>query len=168
MCGRFTLTWDEWRRVVDALGIDDEGDAATSYRPRFNIAPTDQHFIITSARGDDYRHASRLLRRGSEFERRKAQRAPWDLVNRRAKDNSRASQCINAKAETPEQRASFREAFQQRRCVVPADGFFEWMGPKNERQPLWIHPKDGGLVLFAGLYEPWYPVRNQPRLRSPS
>ena len=145
MCGRFTLSWDEWRRLADALGIDDEGDAATSYRPRFNIAPTDQHCIITS-----------------EFERRKARRARWGLVNRWASDNTRASQCINAKAETLEQRASFREAFQQRRCVVPADGFFEWTGPKNKRQPLWIHPKDGGLMLFAGLYESWYPARNQP------
>jgi putative SOS response-associated peptidase YedK len=113
MCGRFTLTWDEWRRVVDALGIDDEGEAAASYRPRFNIAPTDEHFIVTS-----------------EYERRKVQRARWGLVNRWAKDNSRASQCINAKAETLEQRSAFKEAFQQRRCVVPGDGFFEWTGPK--------------------------------------
>src|SRR5271167_1735999 len=80
MCGRFTLTWDEWRRVVDALGIDDEDEAAASYRPRFNIAPTDEHFIVTS-----------------KYERRKVQRARWGLVNRWAKDNSRASQCINAK-----------------------------------------------------------------------
>ena len=48
------------------------------------------------------------------------------------------SQCINAKAETLEQRATFREAFQQRRCVVPADGFYEWTGPKGKRQPLWL------------------------------
>jgi putative SOS response-associated peptidase YedK len=106
MCGRFTITWDEWRRVVDELGIDDNGVAAASYRPRFNIALTDEHFVVTS-----------------EFERRKVQRARWGLVNRSATDNRRASQCINAKAETLEQRASFREAFQQRRCVVPADGF---------------------------------------------
>ncbi len=110
MCGRFTLTWDEWRRVVDALGVDDEGEAAASYRPRFNIAPTDEHFIVTS-----------------EYERWKVQRARWGLVNRWAKDNSRASQCINAKAETLEQRSTFKEAFQQRRCVVPGDGFFEWV-----------------------------------------
>jgi putative SOS response-associated peptidase YedK len=147
MCGRFTLTWDEWRRVADGLSIDDEDDAAASYRPRFNIAPTDQHFIITS-----------------EFERRRAQRARWGLVNRWASDNTRASQCINAKAETLEERASFREAFQQRRCVVAADGWYEWTGPKSKRQPLWIRPKDGGLVLFAGLYEPWYPARDQPEL----
>jgi putative SOS response-associated peptidase YedK len=147
MCGRFTLTWDEWRRVIDALGVDDEGTAAASYRPRFNIAPTDEHFIVTS-----------------EFERRKVQRARWGLVNRWAKDNSRASQCINAKAETLEQRSTFKEAFQQRRCVVPGDAFYEWTGPKNKRAPLWIHPRDGGLILFAGLYESWYPAPNQPAL----
>ena len=77
------------------------------------------------------------------------------MVNRWAKDNSRASQCINAKAETIEQRSTFHEAFQQRRCVVPADGFYEWTGPRNKRQPLWIHPRSGGLILFAGVYESW-------------
>ena len=147
MCGRFTLTWDEWRRVAGALGIEDESDAAASYRPRFNIAPTDQHFIITA-----------------EFERRKADRARWGLINRWARDNSRASQCINARAETLEQRPTFREAFQQRRCVVPANGFFEWSGPKGKRQPLWIHPRAGGLMLFAGLYESWYPEKDRPQL----
>jgi len=147
MCGRFTLTWEEWRQVLEALGIEDEGHAFADYRPRFNIAPTDQHFIVTS-----------------EFERRKVERARWGLVNRWAKDNSRASQCINAKAETLEQRPTFSEAFQKRRCVVPADGFYEWTGPKSKRQPLWIHPRAGGLMLFAGLYESWYPERNQPEV----
>jgi putative SOS response-associated peptidase YedK len=147
MCGRFTLTWEEWRQVADALGVQDERDVAASYRPRFNIAPTDEHFIITS-----------------EFERRKARRARWGLVNRCAKNNSRASQCINAKAETLEQRPTFSEAFQQRRCVVPADGFFEWTGPKAKRQPLWIHPRAGGLLFFAGLYESWYPGKDRPEV----
>src|SRR5713101_5327561 len=77
-----------------------------------------------------------------KFERRKARRARWDLINRWATDNSRASQCINAKAETLE--PTFSETLQQRRCVVPADGFYEWTGPKNKRQPLWIHPHSGG------------------------
>jgi len=147
MCGRFTLTWEEWRQVAGALGVEDEVDAFADYRPRFNIAPTDQHFIITS-----------------EFERRKAQRARWGLVNRWARDNSRGGQCINAKAETLEQRPSFSEAFQQRRCVVPADGFYEWAGSKGKRQPLWIHPRAGGLLLFAGLYESWYPEKDRPEL----
>src|SRR5258708_39181405 len=123
MCGRFTLTWEEWRRVAEPLRIDDDGDVAASYRPRFNIAPTDQHFIVTS-----------------EFERRRVQRARWGLVDRRATDNRRASQGINAKAETLEQRATFREAFQHRRCAVPAAGFYEWTGPTRKRQPSCIHP----------------------------
>jgi len=101
MCGRFTLTWDEWRRVAETLRIDDDSDVAANYRSRFNIAPTDQHFMVTS-----------------EFERRRVQRARWGLVNRRATDNRRASQCINAKAETLEQRATFREAFPARRGLV--------------------------------------------------
>ena len=147
MCGRFTLTWEEWRQVSDALRIQDAGDAAASYRPRFNIAPTDQHFIVTS-----------------EFERRKVQRASWGLVSRWARDNRRASQCINAKAETLSNDQRSREAFQQRRCVVPADGFYEWTGPKNKRQPLWIHPRSDGLMLFAGLYESWYREPNQPEV----
>jgi putative SOS response-associated peptidase YedK len=147
MCGRFTITWEEWRRVAETLRIDDDSDVAASYRPRFNIAPTDQHFIVTA-----------------EFERRRVQRARWGLVNRRATDNRRASQCINAKAETLEQRATFREAFQRRRCIVPADGFYEWTGPKGKRQPLWIHPRSGDLMLFAGLYERWYPERNKPEV----
>jgi putative SOS response-associated peptidase YedK len=78
MCGRFTLTWDHWRRVADALGIDDQSDLAASYRPRFNLAPTEEHFIITS-----------------EFERLKARPARWGLVNRWARDNRRS------KAKTP-------------------------------------------------------------------
>jgi putative SOS response-associated peptidase YedK len=86
------------------------------------------------------------------------------LVNRWARDNSRASQCINARAETLEERPTFREAFQQRRCVVPGDGFYEWSGPKGKRQPLWIHPGAGGLLLFAGLYESWYPEKDRPEL----
>jgi putative SOS response-associated peptidase YedK len=147
MCGRFTLTWEQWRRISNVLGVEDEGEAAASYRPRFNIAPTDEHFIITS-----------------EFERRKARRARWGLVNRSAKDSRRAGQCINAKAETLKERPSFCEAFQQRRCIVPADGFFEWTGPKAKRQPLWIHPRADGLLLFAGLFESWYPEKDRPEV----
>jgi putative SOS response-associated peptidase YedK len=113
-------------------------------RPRFNIAPTDPHFIVTS-----------------EFERRKAQPARWGLMNRSARDNRSASQCINAKAETLEQRPTFREAFLRRRCVIPAGGFYEWTGSKARRQPLWIHPRAGGLMLFAGLYESWYPEKDR-------
>jgi putative SOS response-associated peptidase YedK len=57
------------------------------------------------------------------------------------------------------QRPAFREAFVQRRCVVPADGFYEWTGPKGKRQPLRIHLRAGGPMPFAGLYDSWYPEK---------
>jgi len=85
----------------------------------------------------------------------------WGLVNSWAKNNQSAARCINAKAETVEARPSFKDAFLKRRCIVPADGFYEWRGPKNNREPLWIHPSDRGLLLFAGLYESWQPEPGQ-------
>jgi len=142
MCGRFTLTRQERRELAGLLGVN-ENDLR-DYRPRYNIAPTDQHFIVSS-----------------KYEQRKARPATWGLINSWATDNSRASQCINAKAETLEERKTFREAFQRRRCAIPADGFYEWRGPKNRREPVWIHPADGGLLLFAGLYESWQPKRGE-------
>ena len=143
MCGRFTLTRRDGRELAAELGVSD--DAFGDYRPRYNIAPMQRHFIVTT-----------------EFENRKVVPARWGLVNRWAKDNSRASQCINAKAETVEVRPSFRDAFKKRRCVVPADGFYEWTGPKGTRRPMWIHRADGKLILFAGLYEDWFPEKDKP------
>jgi putative SOS response-associated peptidase YedK len=109
------------------------------YVPRFNIAPTQPYFVLKT-----------------KYESREAIPATWGLVNSWAKDASRASMYINAKADTIDQLPSFRGAFEKRRCVVPADGFFEWRGPKTKREPLWIHPADdGALLLFAGLFEAW-------------
>ena len=143
MCGRFTLTRRDGRELAAELGVPD--DAFSDYRPRYNIAPMQRHFIVTT-----------------EFENRRVVPARWGLVNRWAKDNSRAAQCINAKAETVEARPSFRDAFKKRRCVVPADGFYEWTGPKSARRPMWIHRADGKLILFAGLYEDWFPEKDRP------
>ncbi len=143
MCGRFTLTRKDKREVVELPGVDESelGD----YRPRYNIAPMQEQFLVVS-----------------EYERRKALPAKWGLVNRWAKDNSRAAQCINAKAETVEVRPPFRDAFKKRRCVVPADGFDEWTGAKGTRRPIWFHRADGKLMLFAGLYEAWSPEKGKP------
>jgi putative SOS response-associated peptidase YedK len=63
--------------------------------------------------------------------------------------------CINAKAETVDKLTSFREAFAKQRCVVPADGSTNRAVPRPRREPLWIHPADGALLLFAGLFEAW-------------
>ena len=68
-----------------------------------------------------------------------------------------ASRQINARAETLLERPAYREAIERRRCIVPADGFFEWGGPKTDRHPYWYHRPDGGLIYFAGLYDFWKP-----------
>jgi putative SOS response-associated peptidase YedK len=142
MCGRFGLTKGVSRELSDLLGVDEV--ALSFHRPRYNIAPTQEHFVLIS-----------------EYERRKVLPARWGLVNRGAKDRSRAAQCINAMSETVETKPSFREAFRQRRCIVPADGFYEWTGGKRARTPVWFYPQDEGLLFFAGLYEEWHPQAGQ-------
>jgi putative SOS response-associated peptidase YedK len=140
MCGRFTLTYRERQALADELGVPVEQVPAEEYRPRYNIAPTDPHWIV---RG---RH-----------EQRQFLPANWGLINSWAKDAKRAAQQINARSETLQRSPAFREAFSSRRCLVPADGFFEWVGSKDSRRPLWFHRPDGRLLLFAGLYESWQP-----------
>jgi len=139
MCGRFTLTYRERQQLADELGVNVE-ELPPDYKPRFNLPPTDPHFIV------------RL-----RLEDRQALPARWGRVNTWARDAKRAAAQINARAETLTRSAAFRDAFQKRRCVVPADGFFEWTGAGKERQPIWFHRPDGKLFLFAGLYESWQP-----------
>ena len=79
----------------------------------------------------------------------------WGLVPRWAKDPSVGARMNNARAETIDTSPAFREVFKQKRCVIPNDGFFEWTGPKSDRQPTWIHRPDGQMLLFAGLWEAW-------------
>jgi len=124
------------------LGVG--GDSFVDYRPRYNLAPTQMHYVVRI-----------------KFENREVLPARWGLVNSWAEDAAMASRNINARSETVETRRTFREAFIERRCVVPADGFFEWTGPKTARQPTWFHREDSNLLLFAGLYERWQPSPSQ-------
>jgi putative SOS response-associated peptidase YedK len=136
MCGRFTITRRDRDSLAAELGVP--ADSFVDYRPRYNVAPTQQHFIVRI-----------------KYENREVIPATWGLVRSGSKDASMAAKCINARAETIETRNAFRDAFHKRRCVVPADGFFEWTGAKTARQPTWFHREDSGLLLFAGLYEAW-------------
>ncbi len=136
MCGRFTITRRDGNSLAAELGVP--ADSFADYRPRYNVAPMQNHFIVRI-----------------KYENREVVPARWGLVKSGAKDAGMAAKCINARSETVETRAAFRDAFHKRRCVVPADGFFEWTGPKTARRPAWFHREDGRLVLFAGLYEAW-------------
>lgn len=138
MCGRFTLTVHQLGSVavqLDALFDEEHGP---HYRARFNVAPGDAHWIVRMQDG-----------------RRHLVPAGWGLINHWAKDTSAAFKQINARSETLAQRPAYREAYRARRCVVPADGFYEWRGPRKAREPVWFHSPAGGMLWFAGLYEGW-------------
>jgi len=142
MCGRFTLTYRKAGLLAAELGVPVE--SLTDYRPRYNIAPTDRHWIVRA-----------------RYEDREILPARWGLVNFWMTDSKQAFKNINARAETVRKTPAFRVAFAERRCVIPADGFFEWIGPKEDRRPIWLHREDRGPILFAGLYESWPPTPNE-------
>lgn len=79
----------------------------------------------------------------------------WGLVPAWAKDPAIANRMINARAETVIEKPAFRSAFQYRRCLIPADGYYEWATMGGRKQPYYVRPKEGGLFGFAGLYEHW-------------
>lgn len=142
VCGRFTLTVDDIESVAGAFGVA-EGERPP-HQPRFNIAPTDEHFLVRMKRED-----------------RELLPARWGLLPPGAKDRSRMARGINARAEGVAARPLFRESFRKRRCVVPADGYYEWAGVKDAREPFWFHRPDGGLLAFAGIYGWWRPAPDE-------
>jgi putative SOS response-associated peptidase YedK len=149
VCGRFTLTKRDFGELAALLEAEGLPEYAALYRPRYNIAPTDQHWLVREKQ-----------------ERRELLPAGWGLVNSWAKDAKGAARQINCRADTALKRPAFREAFARRRCIIPADGFFEWTGTKAARRPIWYHPRDDGLFLFAGVYESWHDPADGERRRT--
>ena len=135
MCGRYLLT-----TPVDALGQLFRFTERPNLGPRYNIAPTQDVPIV---------------RRTREGDGRELLMARWGLVPYWADDVKIGNRLINARAETIERTPAFREAYQRRRCLVPADGFFEWRKEGKTRQPLLIRRKDQEPFAFAGLWERW-------------
>ncbi len=134
MCGRFTLTPAIAELIESLFGwLPDEGFRA-EYAPRWNVAPMQPHWVVLPER-----------------EERVVQRATWGLVNPWEADRRAGAQFINARAETLEQRRTYAEPFRRSRCLVPADGFFEWTGDRRTRRPFWFHRPDGEPFAFAGL-----------------
>ncbi len=140
MCGRFTLGIENQEILAKLLGVEADLFLQQQYRARYNIAPTDGHWLVRV-----------------KAEQRELRPAKWGLVNSWAKDAKKAARQINARAESIDTRPAFREAFMARRCVIPADGYYEWTGVRGNRQPHWFHRPARGLMLFAGLYESWWP-----------
>ncbi len=141
MCGRYTLTHPA--AALAELLAEEAGLATRELPPRFNIAPT-QVVPIVRRRADGRREAA-LLR--------------WGLVPAGAEDPAIGSRLINARAETVETKPAFRQSFAERRCLVPADGFYEWRAEGQKRQPILIRLPGGKPFAFAGLWSSWRPRR---------
>ncbi len=138
MCGRYRLTAKE-RYLAEHFGIDDVEDV--QWTPRYNIAPTQQVVVIRQDRDQPKRTIS-LMR--------------WGLIPYWAQDPSFGNRTINAMAETASEKPAFREAMRKRRCLVPADGFFEWKKLSSKRkQPYNIGMLDDSVFAFAGLWDRW-------------
>lgn len=136
MCGRYRLTAKE-RYLRDHFGLDDD----PSWTPRWNIAPTQQIATIRQHRSDPKRIFG-LMR--------------WGLIPYWAKEPSIGQKTINAMSETAAEKPAFRDAMKWRRCLIPADGFYEWkrLGSK-EKQPYNLGMADDLPFAFAGLWERW-------------
>jgi len=136
-----------------------EDRAAEELAPDYNVAPTKPVYAVLTRRPDDRDRdgASRVGRNDDETaEERQLRVLRWGLVPFWAKDVKIGSRMINARAETVAEKPAFRRAFAGRRCLLPADGYYEWQqqngGPK---QPIYISRADGSSLAFAGLYELW-------------
>jgi putative SOS response-associated peptidase YedK len=151
MCGRYVSTRSpqELTRIFDVV----EWHPEETLEQNWNVAPTDEVYAVLerAARGE-----------GEGTPVRRELRTPrWGLVPSWAKDPKIGSRMINARVETVHDKPAFRRAFARRRCLLPADGFYEWEQVKDEatgkvrKQPYFIHPADGEVMALAGLYEYW-------------
>ncbi|MEU8587776.1 SOS response-associated peptidase [Streptomyces sp. NPDC048664] len=157
MCGRYAAS----RRPEDLAAVFDIGmrEPEEPLAPDFNVAPTKEVYVVLDrpVKDADDRRPVRQLRR-----------LRWGLVPSWSRTPEGAARMINARAETVHEKPSYRRAFAARRCVIPADGYYEWVTGKEERdletegrrkrprkQPYFVLPADGSVFAMAGLYEFW-------------
>ena len=141
MCGRFTLTVDQ-EALAAALAVE----GLVHPHPRWNIAPSQETPALV--------HTEEGIR---------GARLRWGLVPFWAGDPAIGNRLINARSETAHQKPSFRNAFRRGRCLIPADGFYEWQKQNGAKVPWWIHPEvpegeadpSSRILTFAGLSERW-------------
>ncbi len=137
MCGRFTL-WADLQQLAQAFPWVQMPDDPAAITPRYNIAPT-QPVAVVANTGEN--HLDYFV---------------WGLIPSWAKDPSIGNRMINARGETLAEKPAFRAAYRRRRCLILADGFYEWQqGPGRTKIPHYIHLKSGEPFAFAGLWETW-------------
>jgi putative SOS response-associated peptidase YedK len=133
MCGRYAQRTDP-KRLAKEFKVAEVINAA----PRYNIAPTQE--VLAVRESSDGREMTLYK---------------WGLVPSWAKDASIGAKLINARSETVTEKPSFREAFKRRRCIIPADGFYEWQRLEGRKQPFFFRMRDERPFGFAGLWERW-------------
>jgi putative SOS response-associated peptidase YedK len=145
MCGRFTLTNPDPEKLKSTFGLPASTEVPmTAFMARYNIAPSQWITAVTQP---------------PEGERTLKQMR-WGLIPSWSKDPTIANKLINARGETAADKPSFRSALAKRRCLIPADGFYEWQSHKDEygkvhKIPMYITLRDHGLFGIAGLFEYW-------------
>jgi len=156
MCGRYA-SFKESQDLADAFDVEDMTEAARKVLASWNVAPTDGARIVVDRApqldGDAAEEASAV--------RREMHLARWGLVPAWAKDVSVGARMFNARSETLAEKPAFKKAAATKRCLVLADGYYEWQKvtlpdeAKPIKVPHYIHPTDGAPISFAGLYSWW-------------
>jgi putative SOS response-associated peptidase YedK len=134
MCSRYSLTSPH-----EAVKSYFAYAGGHEFPPRPNIAPTEPVAIVRNNLAGD----------------RELMLVRWGLLPPWVKDPREFATLINARAETITEKPSFRGAIRHKRCLIPADGFYEWTGAKGAKRPFLVRPKAGGLMALAGIYEQW-------------
>lgn len=148
MCGRFTLK-TPLRQLAEEWSLPPDHPLLSRCRPHYNIAPSQQILAFRQS-------ADAALFEPVRFQ--------WGLIPSWAKDSKFGRRLINARAETLSSKPSFRQAFASRRCLIVADGYYEWKKTAGRKQPFYFYRPDERPFLFAGLWESWtdstsgYPV----------
>ncbi len=140
MCGRFTSFL-----TPELLAGYFNVTVSAPLPPRYNIAPTQQVAIIREGAGG-----------------RQLASARWGLIPAWAKDPAIGNRLINARSETVQEKPAFRAALKKRRCIIPANGFYEWLVSGREKKPLYIQAQDGAPLALAGLWESWSAPSGEP------
>jgi len=140
MCGRYTLATPA-SALKDTFGLT---EVSGELRPRFNIAPGQEVAVVPN----DGERSLRLFR--------------WGLIPSWAKDPAIGNRMINARAETLAEKPSFRNALRRRRCLIAADGFYEWKKEGTQKIPYYIRLRSREPFAFAGLWESWHPTGGDP------
>ncbi|MFZ4515440.1 MAG: SOS response-associated peptidase [Acidimicrobiia bacterium] len=138
MCGRFVSATP----LADVAAFFKATPETVEHTPDFNVTPRRMIYAVREIAGDG--EARRVL-----------SGLRWGLIPSWAKDAGIGDRLINARSETVREKPAYRAAFAKRRCIIPADGFYEWQVRPEGKQPMYIHRRDGRQLAFAGLWEHW-------------